>query len=72
MGENRKMPNPSGALRVGVVGAGAFGRNHVRVYRDLQNDPQQQVELVGVVDADFARAQAVAKEFGTSRFPHLR
>ena len=62
------MPNPSDALRVGVVGVGSFGRNHVRVYRDLQSDPSQNVRLVGVVDLDFALAQSVAKEFGTSAF----
>ena len=39
MGDNLKMPNRSDALRVGVAGAGAFGRNHARVYRDLQADP---------------------------------
>ncbi|MDR3747738.1 MAG: Gfo/Idh/MocA family oxidoreductase [Acidobacteriota bacterium] len=60
---------PSGdALRVGVVGTGVFGRNHVRIYRDLQSDGAQRVQLVGVVDADFARAQAVAGEFGTQAF----
>jgi predicted dehydrogenase len=68
LGENPKMPNNSDALRVGVVGGGAFGRNHARVYRDLQSDSSQNVQLVGVVDADFVQAQAVAKEFGTSAF----
>ncbi len=68
MGENPSMSNPSDALRVGVVGVGSFGRNHARVYRDLQADESQNVELVGIVDADFARAQAVAREFGTSAF----
>ena len=56
------------ALRVGVVGAGSFGSNHARVYRDLQADSSQNVQLVGVVDSDFARAEAVATEFGTSAF----
>ncbi len=58
----------SDALRVGVVGAGSFGRNHARVYRDLQTDSSRNVQLVGVVDSDFARAEAVAREFGTSAF----
>ena len=62
------MPTPSDALRVGVVGVGSFGRNHARVYRDLQSDPSQDVRLVGVVDSDFALAQSVAKEFDTSAF----
>ena len=62
------MPDNNGTLRVGVVGAGAFGRNHARVYRDLQGDPQHNVKFVGVVDADAARAKAVASEFGTQAF----
>ena len=62
------MPNSSDRLRVGVVGCGAFGRNHARVYRDLAGEPSQSVEVVGVADRDFARAQAVAKEFGTRAF----
>ncbi|MGA7463076.1 MAG: Gfo/Idh/MocA family oxidoreductase [Candidatus Korobacteraceae bacterium] len=62
------MPDSSDRLRVGVVGCGAFGRNHARVYRDLQADPSQGVEFVGVADLDHARAQTVAEEFGTREF----
>ena len=62
------MRNTSDALRVGVVGVGSFGRNHARVYRELQTDPSQHVQLLGVVDSDFARAGSVAREFGTSAF----
>jgi len=58
-------------LRVGVIGVGAFGRNHARVYRDLQNETAANVQLVGIVDADAARAQAVATEFGTKFFPSV-
>ena len=65
------MESTSDVLRVGVVGAGAFGRNHARVYRDLQADPSQKIELAGVFDADFARAQTVAAEFGTTAFRSL-
>jgi predicted dehydrogenase len=48
-------------LRVAVVGAGAFGRNHLRVYRELEQAGYP-VELTAVVDrdADATRA-AVAK-----------
>src|SRR5215470_4007087 len=65
------MPETPAPLRVGVVGVGAFGRNHARVYRDLQNDPAFALELVGVVDSDAVRGQAVATEFGTKFFPSL-
>jgi len=47
-------------IRVAVAGVGEFGRNHVRVYRELEG-----VELVGVLDQDSRRAAAVAAEFRT-------
>ena len=62
------MSSKDGALRVGVVGCGAFGRNHARVYRDLHADPSQNIEFVGIVDADCARGESIAKEFGTRAF----
>jgi predicted dehydrogenase len=49
-----------------VVGVGAFGRNHARVYRQLQQEGK--VRLVGVVDPDTARADAVAREFDCRAF----
>jgi predicted dehydrogenase len=50
-----------------VIGVGAFGHNHARVYHQLaqQGEP---VRLVGIVDADPARADAVAREFGCRAF----
>ncbi|HEX4664627.1 MAG TPA: Gfo/Idh/MocA family oxidoreductase, partial [Terriglobales bacterium] len=57
-------------LRVAVVGCGAFGRNHARVYRQLQ-EQQAGVELVAVVDKDWQRAQAVAREFATNFLPSV-
>jgi predicted dehydrogenase len=50
-------------IRVAVVGVGDFGRNHVRVWREIP-----EAELVGVVDADAGRAARVAAEFGTRAF----
>ena len=49
-----------------VVGVGAFGRNHARVYNTLQQAGS--VRLVGVVDPDTARADAVAREFDCKAF----
>jgi len=43
-------------IRVAVVGAGQFGRNHVRIARQAEN-----VELVAVVDTDPARAAEAAE-----------
>ena len=45
-------------IRVAVVGTGEFGRNHARVYRELEG-----AELVGIYDHNQERAAAVAKEF---------
>src|SRR5689334_332485 len=53
-------------VRVAVVGVGDFGRNHARVYRQLEG-----VELIGVVDLDLERARSVASEFATQALPSL-
>lgn len=54
-------------LAVAVIGVGTFGRNHARVYHELaqQGEP---IRLVGVVDSDLTRAEAVAKEFDCRPF----
>jgi len=49
-----------------VIGVGAFGRNHARVYQQLQQAGM--VRLVGVVDPDTVRADDVAREFGCKSF----
>jgi predicted dehydrogenase len=54
-------------LRVAVVGAGAFGRNHLRVYRELQQSGHE-VELVAVVDRDPAVVTDAAAKFGVAGF----
>ncbi|HSE48413.1 MAG TPA: Gfo/Idh/MocA family oxidoreductase [Terriglobales bacterium] len=60
--------SPQKKLRVAVVGVGAFGRNHARVYHELAQQADANVELAGVVDADFARARELAQQFGTKAF----
>ena len=47
-------------IRVAVVGVGDFGRNHARVWRELEG-----VDLVGVIDSNAERAAQVAAEFKT-------
>jgi predicted dehydrogenase len=42
-------------LRVAVVGAGAFGRNHLRVYRELELANPNLVTLAALVEPDQAR-----------------
>lgn len=48
-------------IRVGVVGVGSIGRNHARIYSELEG-----AELTAVFDEDHARAAEIAKEFGGS------
>src|SRR5258708_7516464 len=57
----------TGAISVAVIGAGAFGRNHARVYDQLAKEGQP-VRLVGVVDTDPARADSLAAEFKCRAF----
>src|SRR5260221_14393180 len=61
-GENRILPNQS-PIRVAVIGVGSFGKNHARVYHELQKQGAG-VELVAVVDSDAGLAQAVSNQFG--------
>ncbi len=49
---------PTKKVRVAVVGAGEFGRNHARVYREIEG-----AELIGVYDKNAERAGEVAAEF---------
>ena len=54
-------------VRAGVVGTGHMGQYHVLVYAELPD-----VALVGVVDADPARAAAVAEQYDTRVFADHR
>jgi predicted dehydrogenase len=66
MSASREPAGEPQKVRVAVVGAGEFGRNHLRVYRELD-----EVELAGVFDLDAARAEQIAKEFQTRAFGGL-
>jgi predicted dehydrogenase len=57
-------------VNVAVIGVGAFGRNHARVYRQLEEQGEA-LRLLGVVDRDVARADAVGREFGCRSFGSL-
>lgn len=43
-------------MRVAVIGVGAMGRNHVRVYSEMPG-----VELVGMADANGQAAEAMSR-----------
>jgi len=53
-------------VRVAVVGVGHLGRHHARVLSELP-----EATLVGVVDADAARARAIASSSGCEVFPDV-
>ena len=53
-------------IRVAVAGCGEFGRNHARVYREMDS-----AELVGIFDKDPERAQPLSrKNSRLKRSPH--
>jgi predicted dehydrogenase len=52
-------------INVAVIGAGAFGRNHARVYDQLQR-ADKSVRLAAIVDSEVSRAVALAKEYSES------
>jgi predicted dehydrogenase len=56
-----------GRTRVGVVGVGALGRHHARVWSGLPGS-----QLVGVLDTNAQRASETAMAYGCRSFPDLR
>jgi predicted dehydrogenase len=59
--------HPGAPIRVGVVGVGALGQHHARVYASLPG-----ARLAGVYDVDRTRAAEIAGRHGTRAFDHLR
>ena len=47
-------------LRVAVIGAGAFGRNHLRVYREIEQAHPELVHLAALVEPDAGRRTTFA------------
>jgi UDP-N-acetylglucosamine 3-dehydrogenase len=54
-------------LGTAVVGTGFWGKNHARVYKDLQ-----ETDLLAVCDIDAIRAKAVADQFGAKPYTNVR
>lgn len=54
-------------MKVGVVGVGSMGRNHVRIFSQMAG-----CELVGVADTDRAGGQSVAEAYKTKYFADYR
>ena len=65
------MSQSSNKTQVAVIGAGAFGQNHARVYRELEQHGES-VQLRAVVDVDLDRARAIAVEFGAEAFASIQ
>jgi len=53
------------AMKVGVIGVGAMGQNHARVYSEI-------AELTGIADPDLRAAGVVANRFNVSMFADYR
>lgn len=54
-------------LKVGVIGLGAMGKHHARIYSNLPD-----VKLVGVADLDSQLTSSVAEAYGTRPFTDYR
>ena len=54
-------------LRVAVIGVGSMGRNHARVYAEMD-----EVDLVAVADADATTAERVAGIYGVRAYTDYR
>ena len=55
-----------------IVGAGAFGSNHLRVIRELSAAAGDAVRLVAIVESDLARRQALQADLPQARlFPDI-
>lgn len=50
-------------IKVGVIGVGAMGKHHARVYSELQD-----VELIGIADVNENLAYSIAKKYRTKTF----
>jgi len=50
-------------MRVGIIGGGAMGQHHTRIYSEMKN-----VELVGICDVDKNRAETLAKAHNTKPY----
>lgn len=54
-------------IKMGVIGVGNMGRNHVRILSRETNDCQ----LVGIYDANTAQAEKIAADYGTVPFQNM-
>jgi predicted dehydrogenase len=58
-------------LRVAVVGTGSFGRNHLRVYREIESAHPELIQLVALVDPDTERRSELAAQYGIAGYAKI-
>ncbi len=54
----------SATIRVGVVGVGALGQHHARIYAELARARPAEIAFAGVHDVDAAKARSLADQHG--------
>jgi len=54
-------------LKVAVIGVGAMGKNHARIYWELPN-----LDFVGIADSDKDLGESISKRYGVDYFPDYR
>lgn len=54
-------------IRIGVIGAGSMGRNHVRILSEERSGFQ----FVGFYDSDESRAREISEQFSVRAFPEI-
>lgn len=54
-------------IKVGVIGAGSMGKNHIRVYKELSNE----CELVGFHDIDKENSSKIVCQYSVNYFEKL-
>ncbi|HMK46816.1 MAG TPA: UDP-N-acetylglucosamine 3-dehydrogenase [Methanocella sp.] len=54
-------------MRIGVIGAGAMGQNHIRTYNQMNG-----VKLVGISDVDKDRVESLGRQYNTRAFTDYR
>jgi predicted dehydrogenase len=65
------LPPLQRTLRVAVIGAGAFGRNHLRVYRELESTHAGELQLAALIEPDASRRSEFATLYNIPVFASL-
>ncbi len=61
----------SAAIKIGVVGVGALGSQHARLYAELAKRSGGAVQFVGACDTDNVKVRAVAEKTGSGAFTSI-